>query len=306
MQSLYVKIKGGNFGDDLNRILWPSLLPQIHDIAPNEAILGIGTLQGYHIPPAVQKVHVLGTGGHEHPASQWIDERFQFHFVRGPLTAKNWGCEDRALIDGAALLMHSYLKDVDASSTRPAKLGFIPHHTSDHFADFAYISAQAGMKYITTLGCDVEQFIRDVKSCDAIVTEALHGAIIADLFRKPWIPMCSGEHIYNYKWDDWCRSVGLSYQPHVMGFAFTRGLSHVDRVENFFKRGLHAFGLGKKKWGRRRVWMDGRLEEESIAEQIRRTAATQSFILSEDRVMDRLIDQAGERFHQFAQQFVIR
>ena len=45
------------------------------------------------------------------------------------------------------------------------------------------------------------------------MTEALHGAIVADALRVPWIAVKLFDHIIEFKWRDWCRSLGLNYSP---------------------------------------------------------------------------------------------
>jgi len=69
-------VKGGNFGDDLNDYLWKSLLPDIESLNPNEAILGVGTLQGIEISTNIKKVHVFGSGSNSDPlhAKEWLNK----------------------------------------------------------------------------------------------------------------------------------------------------------------------------------------------------------------------------------------
>jgi succinoglycan biosynthesis protein ExoV len=42
----------------------------------------------------------------------------------------------------------------------------------------------------------------------------MHGAIVADALRIPWIPVCTREGINSFKWEDWCASVSLDYRPY--------------------------------------------------------------------------------------------
>src|SRR5690606_18376921 len=39
------------------------------------------------------------------------------------------------------------------------------------------------------------------------------GAIVADAFRVPWTPIRTSAEILAFKWEDWCASVGLAYEP---------------------------------------------------------------------------------------------
>lgn len=298
MEIIFCDVKGGNFGDHLNVKLWPALLPNISSIAPNEAILGVGTLQGMQIPQHIQKVHLFGTGAYADDPGKWLDKnKFQFHFVRGPLTAERWGCPGNGLIDGAALILHCSLKD---APIRPSKkIGYIPHHTSDNFANYQRIADLAGFEYISTLGYDTEKFISQVKSCDYIITEALHGAILADLFRKPWCPVRSGDYINEFKWSDWAQSIGFQYEPHMINKVITRGLKPIHRIENAYKRGFSFMGIGKKRWARKIVFYDPTHKEDQVVEQLIAIERQSSYILSKDSTFDHLINRAGEIWLNF-------
>jgi succinoglycan biosynthesis protein ExoV len=300
MQILYAKIDGGNFGDDLNKVVWHALLPRLDELAGDQAILGIGTLQGSPIPNKIKVVHVLGTGGYsDQPPRNWIDDRFRFHFVRGPLTAQNWGCPTKALIDGAALVAHCHLKDIAADANR-ARVGFVPHHKADQCANYHYICQQADLKYISTLGGDVARFISEIKSCDMIVTEALHGAIMADLFRKPWIAVSAGPHVVEHKWHDWCHSIGLQYNPETLALPVTKGLPLGLRVEHAAHRTLYFLGWKRNRWASKRVFLDKRDAEDRVAAQLSAIAKRHDrAILSQHDVIDRLLAKAGEAWQGF-------
>jgi succinoglycan biosynthesis protein ExoV len=294
MKVIYAHVKGGNFGDDLNEILWKDLFPNINDIAPNEAILGIGTLQGIHIPSSYKKVHVFGTGAYDSPAFDWLGKNnFVFHFVRGPLTEKRWGLSGKKLTDGAILLMHSSLKNIQPKTTK--KIGFIPHHSSDKWADYERILSDTDIEYISTLGTNsVTNFIAQVKGCDYIITEALHGAIIADLFRKPWVSISTGAQVYDFKWNDWCQSLNLSYQPYSFDGLVTRNIAWYIRCENIYKRGFNLIGIGKDRWRNKRILFNNKKDEFNFKEKLLNIVKEGKWTLSSDLVMDDLINKSGD------------
>ena len=37
--------------------------------------------------------------------------------------------------------------------------------------------------------------------------------IVADALRVPWIPLVTSPRILSFKWQDWCQSIELTYQP---------------------------------------------------------------------------------------------
>src|SRR3569623_1144475 len=45
------------------------------------------------------------------------------------------------------------------------------------------------------------------------MTEAIHGAIVADTLRVPWIPVACSPEVAPFKWIDWTQSLGLDYRP---------------------------------------------------------------------------------------------
>ncbi|CAM8393858.1 Polysaccharide pyruvyl transferase [Candidatus Methylopumilus planktonicus] len=302
MEVIHFKVKGGNFGDNLNDYIWQLLLPNIQELPSNEAILGIGTLQNKRISPNIKRIHVFGSGALNSNASDWLKKNnFEFHFVRGPLTAKQWGCSEKSLIDGAALILHTNLKNIPLKKSK--KIGYIPHHTSDQQADFNTISNHANMEYISTRGFEIEKFISQVKSCDFIITEALHGAIIADLFRKPWLPVSSGYHIYSFKWDDWCKSIDLNYSPHCTDRIITRGIKPIVRFENIFKRSLSFVNIGKERWASKRICYDNKEKEGLIAEQLVQIKNNGNWILSKEKKIDELVNRSGEIFRDFKKRY---
>ncbi len=300
MELIRCYVKGGNFGDDLNDYLWKSLLPNIESLCPNEAILGLGTLQGVDISPDIKKVHVFGSGSNSDSvgAKKWLNKHdFEFHFVRGPRTAHQWNCEDKALTDGACLLMLTELKDIAPKFSK--KIGYIPHHVSDQFANFKYICDLADVEYISTKYHSPLEVISKIKSCEYIVTSSLHGAIFADLFRKPWIPLTSGPHIYEYKWNDWCESIRVKYEPHQINFYITRNMRPIVRFENIFKRLISIGGLGKERWKHKRVLYDGKDSTYIVANQILNIIKLGSWNLSSETVSQDLISKANELWVNF-------
>ena len=300
MQIISNHVAGGNFGDQLNDVIWSSLLPNLSRIWPKHAIAGIGTFGHLTVPRHVEYLHVFGTGATGDLSASFPNvKNLKVHFLRGPLTAKIWGAPGLGLVDGAALITQTKLWELPAE-TRTHRIGYVPHHLSDKFANYELICRLAGVKYVTSRGYDTESFIRKIKSCDYIITEALHGAVVADLFRKPWVAVSSRRYINAFKWDDWCRSIGLEYHPNSIDFVCTRGITPCERLIKIGKRVLFEHGLGKYKWRFKKVRYDSRAAEDLVAEQIIGVRREARFILSSEAVSQRVLAQATAAWNSFA------
>lgn len=221
MKIYYHKEPGGNFGDDLNLLLWPKLLPGlidgqvIHDpleregeVQPGEKLLiGIGTLLNRRIPPFAEK-HVFGAGAGYGYIPE-IDRTWRLHFVRGPRTAKMLNLDRSLAITDPALL-------VNTLQLRPTekrfRYSFVPHCASARNDGWKIACEKAGMNYIDPRQSP-EVVIEKIGQTEMLITEALHGSIIAESLRVPWIPVRSGQQVLQTKWDDWCETIGISYDP---------------------------------------------------------------------------------------------
>src|SRR5580658_6455499 len=89
-----------NFGDELNELLWPHLLPGLVELNPvdrtqvedngADLFLGIGSVLDARHPADRRKIVAgAGFGGYETPAS--LDGSWDIYWVRGPRTARQFG-----------------------------------------------------------------------------------------------------------------------------------------------------------------------------------------------------------------------
>jgi succinoglycan biosynthesis protein ExoV len=66
MRIVYYKEAVGNFGDDLNELIWPRVLPDDVRAAPDAVLVGIGSLLDQarfrDVETAGKRVFVLGSG----------------------------------------------------------------------------------------------------------------------------------------------------------------------------------------------------------------------------------------------------
>ncbi len=223
MKLFYCHIPGGNFGDELNTYLWPRLMPDAFDgtvqFRPKAKVavemddpssplfVGIGTLIRGDIPAGATK-HVFGSGfGYGKPPR--LDGNWNFHCVRGPLTADALGLDrDKAITDPAVLVR--LLPRDTAGKIHP--WSFMPHWETALSGDWERVCKFLGINYIDPRW-PPSRVLQQISWSRTLITEALHGAIAADALRVPWICVSSHHTILKFKWEDWCRSIGIDYAP---------------------------------------------------------------------------------------------
>jgi len=200
----------GNFGDDINPVLMGKFIHKKILLSDEIALFGVGTIlndknirNNNHYARKVIFSSGVGYGKLETN----LDETWDIACVRGPGSAKALGIGlEKAIADGAILLSEVYQRPLK----QRARAVFIPHVSSHHSTGrlLAVIAEQLDMDYLSP-SYNSDEFIHTVASAPFVVTEAMHGAILADTMRVPWIPIGLHEHL-DFKWRDWMDSVGLN------------------------------------------------------------------------------------------------
>lgn len=210
-----------NFGDDLNALLLPRIFPGISISGPNlsdapTVVLGFGTILNVQTRDSLahhQRKFVfssgygydLGKGGTLELGAEW-----DVRCVRGPLTATALGLDaDAAVTDGAMLAARL----LPQSQRRCAKPAFMPHITTARHgrAYWEKLCNRLGVTYLDPRD-PIDTLLENVAGADFLLTEAMHGAILADAYRTPWVALSICD-VLPFKWQDWCASLGLKYRP---------------------------------------------------------------------------------------------
>jgi len=292
MKLYYFHPSNGNFGDDLNAWLWPRLLgPSFFDEDADELLVGIGTLLNHRIP-AASRTLVFGSG-YGYGKKPAVDARWHFFCVRGPKTAAALGLPPDLAVTDPALLIRPHV----APWIKPVRgrVGYIPHCDSAENGDWASIAAAAGLHFIDPRW-SVDRVVEELGQCERLVTEAMHGAIFADAMRVPWTAATAYAHISEFKWQDWCESLGLRYHAQPLPSVWNGDVEATlaQHAKNEIKRLLAKAGLAQAHWtpppprrSTRRVW-------EAAAEALRKAAAV-SPMLSDDKMHDMRFEQLNER-----------
>jgi succinoglycan biosynthesis protein ExoV len=126
-----------------------------------------------------------------------------------------------------------------------------------------------------------------------LVTEAMHGAVVADALRVRWVPFAPPVQ-HHFKWYDWADTLGVTFE-------FAPSLR-----SSFLELALAAFGHDKRtarrlrKYGRALRTLGSSLVRPAAADALRNAARMPSYLSSDEtieRVTAALLDQV-ERFRR--------
>ena len=206
MKLVFFRGKVPNFGDELNLHVWPALLPKgFLDEDESELFVGIGSIIGDHLPAKARKF-VMGSGYAGYMGLPDVhDGSWDIRFVRGPNTASTLNIEPELSICDSAVLLRAM--DLPAPDTSVG-VAFMPHYESLERGNWAEACQQAGMTLIDATE-PVDKVLSQIRGARLLITEAMHGAIVADALRTPWIgarPIYGGHH---KKWLDWAGALDL-------------------------------------------------------------------------------------------------
>ncbi len=235
--------KGKNFGDQLNPLIFDYFLPNAFDEQDDKLFVGIGSLIGL-VSRFPNRKLVFSSGLADGDASTYGPvpddlSSFEFVCVRGPLTSKRLGLSaDLAITDGAILLAAMHLPLVRSHEV----ISFMPHAGSEQFYDHQKMAEELGWQFISPME-EPQQVLEKMMRSKFIVTEAMHGAIVADTLRIPWIPYVGFSTVNHFKWKDWCMSMNMAYEPVILKPYFIGEIT-----ERLILERMQKSGGGVLKW----------------------------------------------------------
>ena len=265
-----------NFGDELNTVLWPRLLPDFFDENPAVRFLGIGSvLDQRHASPAMKIVAGAGYGGYE--GKPVLDESWIIHWVRGPRTAATLGLPTALALGDPAVLVPGAL---GLRAAVGDDIGFMPHFESAARGAWRQAADMAGITLIDPRDPPMA-IMQAIGRCKLLLSEALHGVIVADALRVPWVAIRPLARVHRAKWWDWADMMGV--RPRFVG------LPASTVTEWAGTSALSSFHTTRVWLGRMEQRMDRIIPERLIgrAAQALRLAANAAPQLSADAVLDR-------------------
>jgi succinoglycan biosynthesis protein ExoV len=129
----------------------------------------------------------------------------------------------------------------------------MPHWESAIEGNWANAVHAAGLHYIDPCG-EVERVLEDILRSDLLVAEAMHGAIVADALRVPWVPARPLQRAHRWKWHDWASALDLDLgfgrlsASNLLEFALTFAGPNKRGARLLRARGQRLRHLGHDYW----------------------------------------------------------
>jgi succinoglycan biosynthesis protein ExoV len=207
MELYFYKCIKPNFGDELNAWMWPKLIDGVWG-NDDELFLGIGSILFDFFPKERRKI-VFGAGYGGYTPLPTLDDKWKIYFVRGKLTAKALGIDEKLGIGDAAILLKSC---VNKQVVKRHKISFMPHWQSTFEGNWELACKLASINYIDPCA-PVEVVLDNILASELVITEAMHGAIVADALRVPWMPVQPLRENHSMKWYDWASALDIDLKP---------------------------------------------------------------------------------------------
>ena len=241
MKLYYYRGETPNFGDELNPWLLPRVFPDFFDDDESELFLGIGSVL-FDTHSAEARKIVFGSGFGGYTKVPILDDRWRIVCVRGPRTAKLLGLDESRVAGDAAILTNLFRQKPIAL---PGSISFMPHFQSIPRGHWKAACQLAGIRFIDPRN-PVETILREIETSRVVISEAMHGAIVADALRVPWVPILPFDRTHWMKWHDWAEALDLNLTPRRLAPSSIREAysgAGVERQKLMNPRGLTKVAL---------------------------------------------------------------
>jgi succinoglycan biosynthesis protein ExoV len=180
----------------------------------------------------------------------------------------------------------------------------MPHHRSIDNANWKAICDAADIDFINPRA-DIDAVIAKIRSSKFLIAEAMHGAIVADAFRIPWIPVVCYDHILDFKWKDWCLSLDMKYAPVNLPSLWDKKekVSLETWVKSEIKHGLHMLGISSPNWTPPIPRITSKETSDFATAALIKLANSPSAFLSEERNHKESLERLLEKIYQLKTDF---
>jgi len=295
-----------NFGDDLNPWLWTNLIPEIFSDDGDSYFLGAGTLINDNLLsrlPKAKDIIIFGTGVGYGKSIPSLDERWKIYALRGPLSAKALEVDPNlGLIDSGILIRRLFTNNFP----KRWHAAYMPHVS---FASQAGCSWQSICENLDILFIDprwpLDKVMQAICETELLITEAMHGAIAAEALRTPWIPVKTSPGILSFKWQDWCQSIGIEYEPvnielDVLKWVKKTPLKHISKFTSTQK---YTLSDTNQKHGSLFTTSEYYLAKIKAEKVLKRISKMSKPVQTNELMIEKLIQRLEEKLEEFKSDF---
>lgn len=244
MELYYFKSQNGNFGDDLNPYLLEQLYPKYKEENNDSILIFIGTILDERFNNITtindfnkRKKIVLGSGVRYINKPFTLDKTWEIRFLRGPLSSLF--LKKSKYITDPAYLIKTVPVFKNLIINKEYKISIIPHYHSMNKLNWNKICKKFNIHLISPVENNVEFTTMEIAKSEMILTEAMHGAIVADALRVPWMRFRYSSYfkeqeiVSEFKWADWLLSMNLKNIFQTLSYS-----DYIKQIEKKFNHKL--------------------------------------------------------------------
>lgn len=236
MKLYYFDSPIGNFGDDLNPWIWEKLLGDFNKYPEDKTFVGIGSVLDKRLNQNISNI-IAGAGVRNFTTDLDI-EKCKFIFVRGPISSK--ALNNVPYITDSAYCL-ALLNEFEGNEEKKKhKCSIIPYFRHLNSLNWTKLAKDLGYNFINITD-PVEEVIKQIRESERVISGAMHGAIVADIYRVPWQRLIFGKHGYenfetsDLKWNDWLLSIDFSLNQinHGINIIMAKKYFHRNKVVKY-------------------------------------------------------------------------
>lgn len=254
-----------NLGDELTTVIlrekfgltdnWASLKDA--DVAATGSLLG-WVWEKDEIASRQRPLQIVGSGFMDASTKLRPLEFLNIHSVRGYLSKTMLGSltDGKTTVGDPGLLISNFINP-RCSNIEQARIGVILHHSKSLDSGVRKKFDAINPKFIDIRTGDVQAFVSELCSCDFILSQSLHGLVLADSFGIPnaWLDLGPLHRSSYFKFFDYFSAIGRPFYEQVRGIPeseneIKRALFRIDTIRlselkndivNAFERALELY-----------------------------------------------------------------
>ena len=203
-----------NFGDELNPYIFNHIFPELlnNNVFKDIDFYGIGSIIDSRISKNTKAV-IFGTGVRD-ITIPYNTINWDIRFLRGPISSNTLGFNGEKYIADAAYCMLCEKALISNTDKKTYKFSLMPHYRQMDKINWDIISDMTGIHIIDPRK-GPKDVIQEIAKSEKILTIAMHGAIVADILRVPWLRIkmeaIGAEHpmLSDIKWLDFLLALDL-------------------------------------------------------------------------------------------------